>query len=456
MQTTPATTTTTVTTTTVSPPVAEVPARSWASSVSEAMTRSYQRFIESLASSSTTTTPSTTSAPSLGKRSTQVLPPSGQPHPQAPPRDLKDDKKASPPTLAGIWPGHAFKRGPVKSLCEDLIAQRGEWNGAVLYKRMRKLDGEGLCEFGEFAAYLQNHPSLRQAPVLSKLLTQLSVPPSWPVDGIAGVSPGLWQVGHLASGLARGLILTGQTYSLQQVLTPLADVDRSVWLAGVATTVMALQADLRDGDLASALGAVNCLPLPHSDGVLAQCLQLARSEDVPVSTLHRLVRLGTPCPQGYRLRLEDWAGAWFRILEAPAPPQAAIAHERHFAIGHAVGSHCAGDRHQLALLRPRLDAGPGGSDDPGGGGTPRLAPSARAGVLWALDPLKCLAAVDRDADGLRQLDAWIALEEPLRRIDAASWHRTVEALEIPFAQRDRLQRLVLRRKGALEADGKGE
>lgn len=356
-------------------------------------------------------------------------------------KDAKPATTKHPGALADVWPGHAFTDGPGKALCEVLLVQRGRWNEGAIDDRLSRLDAAALAEFGEFAARLQDHPALRQAPVLSQLLTRLAVPPSWPVAGIDGVSPGLpegWD--PLASGLARGLILTGQTYSLQQLLKASAHVERSVRLAGLVRTVITLHGQLADADLGRALGALHNLPVPYADSVLAQCRGLARSAGLPLAGLHRLVRLACPYPQESIVPYEAWHTGWFRILETPPAGEEPLAPERHFAIGHALGRGC--DHHALRLLRPALE----GKDATGAPApelpSPQPAASARAGVLWALDPLACLAALPRDPDGMRHVQAWAALPEAARRIDPALWHRSVEALDIPALDRLQLQRIV--------------
>lgn len=424
------------------------PSSSWASSMAHAMTRSYRSFIQSLASSSTTTT----RGPALGERSPQRGP--AAPGESKTSRDVKASKAANqdlPPTLDTLWPGHPFARGPVRSLCEALLAQKGQWKKMEIYKALLKLDGPQLAQVGEFAAYLQAHPSLRGAPVLSQLLVEVATPPGWPICNFPDEPQGLNLAAHLITGMARGLMRTDQTYSLARALAGICDGSAPVRLEAVPAIVVDLQGHVSDTGLRDVLAAVHTLKLPDAHGLLRQCRRLAKSQDVPVTALHRVVRQATCQPQRHSIGYGDWYRDWFQIMEAPPEGEPEIPPVRQFAIGHGVAVGCRHHSASYLVLRPALEGkhpatGPLPALPP-----PKLMPAARAGVLWALDPLAALAALPQDPDGALHLEACMALGEPLRQIGPVRLYETIEALRIPMAQRYRLQRMHLGQDGVFAA-----
>ena len=100
------------------------PSTSWASALSQAITRSYRSFVAS-----------SSSGQALGERVATVPRPAG-----GSPADAKDLKRTNETksahdaqhnapvrhaTLANVWPGHAFSSRPARSACEALVAQKG-------------------------------------------------------------------------------------------------------------------------------------------------------------------------------------------------------------------------------------------------------------------------------------------------------------------------------------------
>lgn len=427
---------------------------SWASSLIRTMARSWRSVTEPSASSTTTTTTAaSTNTASLSQRTVRVGLPAT---PAAPGQDRKEAKQKDPLTLATLWPGHAWRDGPVRALCQDLIKQNGKWKQAAVFEALRKISEEEAEEFGEFAAYLQAHPSLWEAPVISQWLADLSVPAFSRAARHPRDPHGLLLVGGLVNGLARGLMRTEQTYSLVQVLVRLLDAQRLRRFDGLARTVVELRDHVNDLGLREVMAALHNLQLPDEQGLLRQCRQLARSDAVAVTALHRVVRLATRHPFKSQVPCHDWYADWLRLLAAPPAGEGAIPPARQFALGHAAATACL----DYAPSRPSLQAVLDGkhTETPGPQALPppqyappQPTPAARAGVLWALDPMASLAALPLDPEAALNLGAWLDLEKPARQIGPVRLYQQLEALDLPFNARYRLQRLVLRQEGAFAA-----
>lgn len=440
------------------PVIASGASRSWGASLIGAMARSYRRVISSAASSSVTTT----SSPALGERTLDRLPAPSQ-RPSAGSKEARDAKASTsspdgkvknpvptPFTLAGLWPGHAFARGPVTTVCQALLEQKGQWRKMEIYKALLKLDGSQLAQVGEFAAYLQAHPVMRSQPLLSPLLVELAIPPRWPASELPGQTQGLGLGGHLVTGLVRGLMRTDQTYCIKQVLKRIADEHASLRLDHLASEVVALRDCVPDAGLREVLGAIHLLPLPYEHGLLFQCRHMARSPSVPVADLHRVVRLATCQPYHSNTAAVDWYRGWFRLLETPDDGEGEITPLRQFVVGHAVAR--ARDQHQAiwGVLQPLLDDPPAASGPVPALPPPKPTPASCAGAKCAVYPEWSLDNLCKGPAGAIYLDAWITLMPPQPPLTPVRLYEAVEAAPMPMAQRYRLQRQILQGDGAFD------
>ncbi len=426
----------------------------WGASVIGALARGLRSARESFASTTTTR------GPALGERSVQVGKPGAKEAGDTKAsiaKDRQDAKQDGPPTLETVWPGHAWTRGPVESLCQALIEQNGDWQEQAIYKALAKLTGEQLEEAGEFAALLQAHHALRGKPLLSKVLAEVGIPPSWPVSALAGVNPGLGHVRFLATGLARGLMRTHQTFSLTRFLQAASDPNAHDQLEPVAAVAVALRNAVSDQGLRDVLGAVHGLPLAEKGSLMRQVRVLAQSDSVALTDLHRLVRMASFWPRTTSQVAGDlWYCRWLRILERPAEGEGEIARERQFVLGHAAALGCRDFGYAKPYLQAVLDGKHPAPATRWDLPPPALAPaqptpSARAGILWAEDPKAQLASLHRDPDAAMHLTAWLALRASPLASDAVGLYRQVEALPLAFGERYRLQRVILRQEGAFAA-----
>lgn len=380
-------------------------------------------------------------------------------------RTTKDAKPATPThprALADIWPDHVFADGPAKALCQTLLALRGNWNGALLSKQMVKLNDDALAEVGEFAAYLQAHPSNAETRILMHVLVELTTPvrpyPCTPEQEAAADATGR-RLRHLARGIARGLTLSGQVNGLQQFFARLREIRSPVFFDGLGHLVVHFNERLSDEHLERVMIELAGLNVRYTDGLPYQLHQLAREPRTSPEALHRLARTATA---GYLQVGNHPLQRWLGVLEAPDDDKAALSPERQFVLGHGVGAGCrARAAARSAWLTQNIEDVSyfvDGKHHPSRPTStlslddlhtraplPKPTAASRAGALWGLDPLGCVGRLPHDPDCGGHVDTWIALKAPMNDIDPVAWYRTVENINIAFAQRHRLQRLMLGR-----------